>query len=303
MPRVTKKDKTDDFINEENAKVKKSVSKKTNNNSSKSVKSTKESTSVKPSTTKSTVSKKLKTEEKTKKASTKTKNASSTTSTKKRSGKSKVTPVKSILSRTRKTKKIAAVSSPALEYYDLPYRYNETVVKILSQTPSTLFVYWDISDEDRSNFIQKYGPDFFNKTKPVLVVYNKTKNYSFEVEINDFANCWYLRMQESDCEYEIELGRKSFEIFSNYVYITSSNKLIAPNDHVLFETSDFTNVKFRNVKTGEIQQKNFGSLRLLTNVGDIYNQKHKIYNFYESLYKGKFLERNNKLSNPTSGRF
>ena len=35
------------------------------------------------------------------------------------------------------------------EYYDLPYKYNKTVVKILAQTPKTLFVYWEISDKDR----------------------------------------------------------------------------------------------------------------------------------------------------------
>ena len=35
------------------------------------------------------------------------------------------------------------------EYYDLPYRYNKTVVKILAQTPTNLFVYWEISDDDR----------------------------------------------------------------------------------------------------------------------------------------------------------
>ena len=37
-----------------------------------------------------------------------------------------------------------------VEYYDLPYRYNQTVVKVLAQTPNTLFVYWDISDDDRN---------------------------------------------------------------------------------------------------------------------------------------------------------
>ena len=48
-----------------------------------------------------------------------------------------------------------------VEYYDLPYRYNQTVVKILAQTPTNLFVYWDISDEDRNSYIEQYGEDFF----------------------------------------------------------------------------------------------------------------------------------------------
>ena len=50
-----------------------------------------------------------------------------------------------------KNQKSKEVKSPEylLEYYDLPYRYNETIVKILAQTPKKLFVYWDISDKDR----------------------------------------------------------------------------------------------------------------------------------------------------------
>lgn len=341
MPRVTKKEKIDDFINEKDEQEKKAVSKKSSKVSSKSVKSTKETASAKSVTTKrATATKKTsatktqsktevkanteteakvkttakpstkeKAETKTKKASSKTKKASSTTTKKKSSSKSKVTPVKSILSRTRNRKKTDDItSSTVLEYYDLPYRYNETIVKILAQTPTILFVYWDISDTDRANFIEKYGENFFNTTKPVLLIHNKTKNYSFEVEINDFANSWYLRMQEPDCEYEIELGRKSIENFDNYVYVTSSNNLVIPNDHILFESSDFKNVKFRNVKTGHLEQKDFGSLRLLTDVGNIYNKKHKVYRFYEDLYKNEILEDNKTFSslisgNPTSGMF
>ena len=75
-----------------------------------------------------------------------------------------------------------------VEYYDLPYRYNQTVVKILAQTPNILFVYWDISDTDRNNFISQYGENFFNNTIPVLLIINKTMNYSYEIQINDFAN-------------------------------------------------------------------------------------------------------------------
>ena len=49
------------------------------------------------------------------------------------------------------------------EYYDLPYRYNQTIVKLLYQTPTTLFIYWDISDEDREKYKETYGEDFFEK--------------------------------------------------------------------------------------------------------------------------------------------
>ena len=62
---------------------------------------------------------------------------------------------KSISKKTKKEEKKDFAS--VLEYYDLPYRYNETVVKILAQTPKILFVYWDISDSDREKYVEKYG--------------------------------------------------------------------------------------------------------------------------------------------------
>ena len=47
------------------------------------------------------------------------------------------------------------------EYYDLPTKYEKTVVKILAQTPNTLFVYWDISQSDRDMLIRKLWSLFF----------------------------------------------------------------------------------------------------------------------------------------------
>lgn len=269
MPRVTKKVKTEDFINEENKEIKK------NNSKRKSVVSSKNEGKV--------VNKK---------------NKEKTITSNKKS-----TPTKKGALKSNNKNHIYAdssTSSNALEYYDLPYRYNQTIVRILAQTPTTLFVYWDISDIDRLNFIEKYGKDFFNITKPVLLVHNKTKKSYFEVEINDFANSWYLHLQESDCQYEIELGRRNIENPSKYIYVSSSNQLISPNDHVLFEKSDFTNIKFKNVKTGNLSNKDFGSIRLMNNVGNIYNKKHKIYNFYNVLYKDEVLESNKMFSNPSS---
>ena len=31
-------------------------------------------------------------------------------------------------------------------------------------------------------------------------------NYSFEIPINDFANSWYLHVNDSKCDYRIELA-------------------------------------------------------------------------------------------------
>ena len=202
---------------------------------------------------------------------------------------------------TTKAKKTTSKKSTSskinlLEYYDLPYRYNQTVVKVLAQTPKTLFVYWDISDEDRKNYIKQYGEDFFNTTKPVLIVHNVTMNYTFEIEINDFANCWYFNINDEKCEYVVELGRKpknnNTSIPNNYLYVTSSNKIESPNGHVLFEKAQRT-LYYRDVKTNKTYSKDVANLEFIKYFGRIYN----LTSLYKEIYKDENIF---DINNPTS---
>lgn len=198
---------------------------------------------------------------------------------------------------SKKTNKKAIVNT--VEYYDLPYRYNQTIVKILAQTPKMLFIYWDISDKDRKTFIENYGDDFFNNTKPVLLIHNQTNNYTFEVEINDFANSWYLHINDTSCNYSIELGRRPIQfnekINTDYIYITSSNVIETPNDHILFDKNQ-NMVYFKNTKTNMIIERKITSLSFLRNMGKIYN----IYDLYKQIYKDEIILDNPSSGNPTS---
>ena len=197
----------------------------------------------------------------------------------------------------KKTKIKGTAKAMLPEYYDLPYRYNETIVKILAQTPTILFVYWDISDEDRNSLVEMHGDNFFYETRPILVVHNITKNYSFEIEINDFANSWYIRTQEPNCDYIIELGRRFNNQTSEYIYINSSNGIVSPNDHVLFEKENLGNVLFKNVKTNKLSSKDFGSLRFINDIDKLYGN---IYDIYSKLYNDEVFD---ELKNPSSGVF
>lgn len=210
----------------------------------------------------------------------------------------KTTTQKRIVKKEKQTK---TAIHPVVEYYDLPYRYNQTIVKILAQTPTVLFVYWDISDQDRQNYVHAYGEHFFEHTKPVLIVHNNTKNSSYEVEINDFANSWYLPISDTNCNYTIELGRRPITqkvpLEHNYLYITSSNPLETPNDHILFDTLSKT-IYFRNVKNNIITSKDITSLSFLQHMGRIYN----IYDLYKQIYQTEDLsEFDDFLHNPSSG--
>ena len=290
MPRRTKEQIELENKEKEPKKVKATTTKKTTKTATKkktepTKKENKITTKKTGTTKKKTTSKKVETKESTKTANKKT-------TTKKVTKKS---------STTTKRKTVAKkVKIEPVEYYDLPYRYNQTVVKVLAQTPTNLFIYWDISDKDRKNFEEKYGEHFFENTRPVLIVHNDTIGYSFEVEINDFANSWYLNVADSKCDYRIELGRrpitKTQEIHDDYIYVSTSNEIESPNDHILFNKEQKM-VYFKNVKTGEQVSKPISSISFIRNMGKIYN----IYDLYKELYQNENIEELYDLSNPSSG--
>ena len=296
MPRKTKEQNDLELKKEEN------IEKTTTKKAAKTPKKATSTTTKKSSTTKkSTSTTKRKTT--TTSSSAKKKTAASSTRKKVATTKKATTTKRSITTRKKTAAKKTSNKKEkveVVEYYDLPYRYNQTVVKVLAQTPTNLFIYWDISDKDRKNFEKKYGEHFFENTRPVLIVHNDTIGYSFEVEINDFANSWYLNVADSKCDYRIELGRrpitKTQEIQDDYIYVSTSNEIESPNDHILFNKEQKM-VYFKNVKTGEQISKPISSISFIRNMGKIYN----IYDLYKELYQNENIEEIYNLSNPSSG--
>lgn len=209
-----------------------------------------------------------------------------------------------------KTEKEVKKFEYMLEYYDLPYRYNETVVKILAQTPKRMFVYWDISDSDREKYIKTFGEDFFEKTYPVLLLYNEDRKYIKEIAINDFANSWYIDIPDPKTKYSIQLGRKfksysevvtinmqkvqenNIILHTDYLPFANSNVLEVPNDRVLLDSLPRF-VTFRNVKTNE---ERVVELKSIKNVYGIYDVK----DFYEEHYKDEISEGMFDMANPSS---
>lgn len=314
----TKKAKTSTKSTSKNVVEKNETSKKSNTKKDTAKKNTTKKVIPKEETPKKTTTKKVaekknstkavtKKEEKSKKV-TSSKSAKKTNSTTKT--KSKVSKTVSSKSSNKKSK----VTTFSPEYYDLPYRYNQTVVKILAQTPNNLFVYWEISDEDRKNLKEQYGEYFFEITKPVLVIHNETMNYTFELDINDFANSWYFQVNDTNCEYKIELGRRPIPINYNYmsgydiqkngpikpveteyIYISSSNELEVPNNHILF--NDQNKIYFRNIKTNQIIEKDIKDFSFINKNNEFIN----IYELYKNLYKDEISNNSFDLKNPSSG--
>ena len=335
MPRKTKEQKELEIENESKKINKSSTSKTTRSKtiSSKTTKATSKVATTKASTrtTKSSAAKtstrasKSAAGKPTKSSTSKsTKTAAKSTASKKTktvaSTKTSSSVKKASAKKTQNSKKVSIV-----EYYDLPYRYNQTVVKVLAQTPTNLFVYWDIADSDREIFKKEYGYDFFDKTRPVLIVHNETMNYAFEVDINDFANSWYLHVNDANCDYKIELGRKpiynyvqrdvgeleqkdlnsdfnkypSKPIDKDYFYVTISNDIDAPNNHILAEdyNKPINSVLIRNVKSNTEYTKNIDNLPISKYLNNLFN----IQDIYKKLFEENTIKDFYDLSNPSSG--
>ena len=296
MPRKTKE--TDEI---KNNNTKTNLPKSYKNLSKSSPSNTTKSNNISTSENKKTSKKPKKSSStntsKTKNNTSKNVKSKPVSSTLKKSSSSKPKTIKKVNSKTSKSKK-----TNIIEYYDLPYRYNQTIVKVLAQTPNNLFIYWDISDKDRDNYKKQYGENFFENTKPVLIVHNDTLNYTFEVDINDFANSWYLHINDSKCDYRIELGRRPITKLeknenTDYIYISSSNEIESPNDHVLFNKNQ-NMVYFKNTKTGTVTNKKISAnISFMRNMGKIYN----ISDLYKAIYKDENIEDIFDLSNPSSG--
>ena len=311
MPTKTKE------VNEENKKK---------NTTKKATATKKKATSAKTAVKKTTVAKAKPVAKKTtttkakstsQKADVKKSNTAKKATVAKKAATTKKTTTKKSVPKKEAVKKIVKPVAEVVEYYDLPYRYNETIVKILYQTPNTLFVYWDIADSDRENYIKQYGQNFFNITRPVLIVHNDTMNYSFEIPIDDFANSWYLHINDSKCHYRVELGRRpnyynqefakeiEEKIKTDYIYVTSSNKIESPNDRVLFNTNKNNTIRFRNVKNQEEKSislydivKHLPAMKKVENIP--YISEKLLQNIYAGIYQSEDIALFERLSNPSS---
>ena len=87
-------------------------------------------------------------------------------------------------------------------------------------------------------------------------------------------------------------------ISNNYLYVTSSNVIDSPNDHVLFD-KDLKTVYFKDVKTNIITSKDITSISFLRNMGRIYN----LYDLQSDFNKNSWINSDHwqlDLKNPSS---
>lgn len=114
--------------------------------------------------------------------------------------------------------------------YFLPLGYNDNKIVLLVVDPNNLFAYWEISNTKKQNFINQFGQNSWNNSKLVLKVNNITLNKTEYIEINEYANNWYIKSKQPNCIYTVEIGK----LFENNLFISlaSSNAASTPSNSI-----------------------------------------------------------------------
>ena len=129
---------------------------------------------------------------------------------------------------------------PTTEYYELPRKYNKTIVRLLVQSPTRMFVYWEV-DDDSIKYFESMKMDY-SSARPVLKVKNITMNYSYDIPIDPFTNNYYIEVKDPDCEYQVELGRVQNDKFVN---LYTSNSATVPRNNPMY-VGDSEEVVYKN---------------------------------------------------------
>lgn len=109
------------------------------------------------------------------------------------------------------------------EYYDLPIKYDQTLIRLLVQSPTRMYAYWEVSDDTMKYFSNNFHN--YSDCTPALKITNITKNYSYIIPVDPFANNYYIDVKDTGCDYKIELGRTKNNEFLN---IYTSNNVTMP---------------------------------------------------------------------------
>jgi len=121
------------------------------------------------------------------------------------------------------------------ELYD---EYGADRLVLLVRDPYWIFAYWEITPEKNQNaWFSIPEPERHNARK-VLRVYDVTgidfngfnANSSFDIELNDWANNWYINVPASGCSYCADIGIRKGD--GHFLLMLRSNFVSTPPDTI-----------------------------------------------------------------------
>lgn len=99
--------------------------------------------------------------------------------------------------------------------FELPSRYGKNKLVLLVRDPWWIYGYWEVTPEREKQVLREMLGLGLQKDKTVLRVYDVTgtsvsrANASFDIELNFFADNWYIDVGKPDADWVAELGLRA----------------------------------------------------------------------------------------------
>lgn len=157
---------------------------------------------------------------------------------------------------------LAAVAPRYFFNSNIPQTYNEDFICALPRDPEWIFIYWEFTGETLRRIQKKLGPEYRN-SKQILrlcditdIHFNGSNAWSmYDVEINEHANNWYLKVPQPDRTYIVVSGRLLPD--GAFTEIMRSNPVAIPRSGI----SDQTDEEWTTVHTAELLKMSADALR------------------------------------------
>lgn len=119
---------------------------------------------------------------------------------------------------------------------NLPDRYGSNEIVAMVKDPYWAHAYWEITAAKQQEFSEEFGPGAWEESRPVIRVHDVTEVEDFngsnapfdDIEIDDFANSWYIHLGRPDHSFYLDLGRRLPG--GHFVTLARSNRVSLPSN-------------------------------------------------------------------------
>ena len=114
----------------------------------------------------------------------------------------------------------------------LPENYGQDTLVLMARDPWWLFTYWEVTNRRKDAVTDRVKQAGHQDWKTVLRVYDVTGNdappadYFFDIELNFFADNWYIDVGKPDREWMAELGFRTLS--GEFFMLVTSNRIRTP---------------------------------------------------------------------------
>ncbi len=113
---------------------------------------------------------------------------------------------------------------------ELPSEYGETRIVVQARDPHWAWAYWEFSSLEQKKLEVELGAFEYAHTQLFLKVFNIDLNYSFEIILPDNCDNWYLSLNDSNCDYYVQLCIKIPSL--GFKVLATSETIHLPTDKV-----------------------------------------------------------------------